>query len=150
MSGITQKKNNVIYQMEETAYNIRRFFDEGKAYLTKATPFKDKHSFEKRSLESSRIREKYPNRIPVICECLGGEVPDIDRKKYLVPSDLSMAEFLYVIRKRIKISPEKSIYLFVGDSIMVAGFQLMGMVYEEHKDLDGFLYTCYSGENTFG
>ena len=94
--------------------------------------------------------ERYPDRIPVICECIGGEVPDIDRKKYLVPSDLSMAEFLYVIRKRIKIKPEQSIYLFVGDSVMVAGCQLMNSVYAEHKDLDGFLYTCYSGENTFG
>ena len=74
----------------------------------------------------------------------------IDRKKYLVPSDISMAQFLYIIRKRIKIKPEQSIYLFVGDSVIVAGAQLIGTVYEEHKDLDGFLYTCYSGENTFG
>ena len=136
--------------MEEVAYNIRQFFENGKSYLTKETPFKDRHAFHKRQEEAYRIREKYPNRIPVICECVGGEVPDIDRKKYLVPSDLSMAEFLYVIRKRIKIKPEQSIYLFVGDSVMVAGAQHIGSVYEEHKDLDGFLYTCYSGENTFG
>ncbi len=135
--------------MTEVAYNIRRFFDEGKAYLTQQTPFKDKHSFEKRLSEATRIMEKYPDRIPVICECIGGEVPDIDRKKYLVPAELTMAEFLYVIRKRIKISPEKSIFLFVNDTF-IAGAQLMGMIYEEHKDLDGFLYTCYSGENTFG
>ena len=136
--------------MQAVTITARRFFEEGKAYLTKQTRFKDKHPFEKRLLESSRIMEKYPNRIPVICECVGGEVPDIDRKKYLVPSDLSMAGFLYVIRKRIKIKPEQSIYLFVGDSVMVAGCQIMGSVYAEHKDLDGFLYTCYSGENTFG
>ena len=137
--------------MTEVAYNIRRFFDEGKAYLTKETPFKDKHSFEKRLLEATRIMEKYPNRIPVICECVGGEVPNIDRKKYLVPSDLSMAEFLYVIRKRIKISPEKKYLSFCWRfRFMVAGCQLMGSVYAEHKDLDGFLYACYSGENTFG
>ena len=61
-----------------------------------------------------------------------------------------MAQFLYIIRKRIKISPEKSIYLFVDGSVIVAGTQLIGKVYDEHKDLDGFLYTCYSGENTFG
>jgi len=130
-------------------HKIRKFFDEGKLYLTRETPFKDKHSFVKRQEEAQRIREKYPNRIPVICECIGGEVPDIDRKKYLVPAELTMAEFLYVIRKRIKISPEKSIFLFVNDTF-IAGAQLMGMIYEEHKDLDGFLYTCYSGENTFG
>ena len=136
--------------MQAVTITARRFFEDGKAYLTKQTPFKDKHPFEKRLLESSRIMEKYPNRIPVICECVGGEVPDIDRKKYLVPSDLSMAGFLYVIRKRISISSEKSIYIFVGGNIMVSGSQTLGTVYEKYKDLDGFLYTCYSGENTFG
>ena len=136
--------------MQSVTITARQFFEEGKAYLTKQTRFKDKHPFEKRLLESSRIMEKYPNRIPVICECVGGEVPDIDRKKYLVPSDLSMAGFLYVIRKRISISAEKSIYIFVGGNIMVSGSQTLGTVYEKYKDLDGFLYTCYSGENTFG
>ena len=136
--------------MQAVTITARRFFENGKAYLTKQTPFKDKHPFEKRLLESSRIMEKYPNRIPVICECVGGEVPDIDRKKYLVPSDLSMGGFLYVIRQRIKIKSEQSIYLFVGDSVMVSGSQTLGTVYEKYKDLDGFLYTCYSGENTFG
>ena len=61
-----------------------------------------------------------------------------------------MAQFLYVIRKRIKIKPEQSIYIFAGDASMVAGSQLIGTVYEKQKDLDGFLYTTYSGENTFG
>jgi GABA(A) receptor-associated protein len=136
--------------MQSVTITARQFFEEGKAYLTKQTRFKDKHPFEKRLLESSRIMEKYPSRIPVICECVGGEVPDIDRKKYLVPSDLSMAQFLYVIRKRISISPEKSIYIFVGGDVMVSGSQTLGTVYEKYKDLDGFLYTCYSGENTFG
>jgi len=109
--------------MQEAAYKVRQFYEDGKAYFTKETPFKDRHAFHKRQEEAHRIMKKYPNRIP---------------------------EFLYVIRKRIKIRPEQSIYLFVGDSVMVAGAQQMGSVYEEHKDLDGFLYTCYSGENTFG
>lgn len=26
----------------------------------------------------------------------------------------------------------------------------MGVIYDEHKDEDGFLYIAYSGENTFG
>jgi hypothetical protein len=73
--------------MQAVTITARRFFENGKAYLTKQTPFKDKHPFEKRLLESSRIMEKYPNRIPVICECVGGEVPDIAKlekklKKY--------------------------------------------------------------------
>ena len=150
-SLLLQKKLiSLKYQMTDVVYKTLQFFEEGKAYLTKQTRFKDKHPFEKRLLESSRIMEKYPNRIPIICECVGGEVPDIDRNKYLVPSDLSMGGFLYVIRQRIKIKSEQSIYLFVGDSVMVSGSQTLGTVYEKYKDLDGFLYTCYSGENTFG
>jgi GABA(A) receptor-associated protein len=136
--------------MEEAVCNVKRFFDDRKTYLTRKPSFKEKHSFEKRASESSRILEEYPDRIPVICECLGGEVPDIDRKKYLVPSDLTMAQFLYVIRKRIRISPEKSIYLFVEDSVIVAGSQLIGSVHNKYQDSDGFLYVTYSGENTFG
>jgi GABA(A) receptor-associated protein len=134
--------------MEEVVYKARKFFVDGKRSLKKT--FKEKHPFSKRQSDACRILEEYPNRIPVICECNGADLPDIDRKKYLVPFDLSMAQFLYVIRKRIKIKPEQSIYLFVGDASMVAGSQLIGTVYEKQKDLDGFLYTTYSGENTFG
>ena len=136
--------------MEDITQKVKGLFGNGKTYLTRKKSFKDKHTFHQRQDESCRIMEKYPNKIPIICECVGGEVPDIDRKKYLVPFDLSMAGFLYVIRKRIKIKSKQSIYLFVGDSVVVSGSQTMGTVYEKYKDLDGFLYTCYSGENTFG
>ena len=136
--------------MTDVVYKTLQFFEEGKAYLTKQTRFKDKHSFGKRLDESQRIIEKYPDKIPLICECVSVDIPNIDRHKYLVPSDITMAQFLYIIRKRISISPEKSIYIFVGGGVMVSGSQTLGTVYEKYKDLDGFLYTCYSGENTFG
>ena len=36
------------------------------------------------------MREKYADRIPVIVEkAAGGDIPDIDKKKYLVPTDLT-------------------------------------------------------------
>ncbi|GAG34314.1 unnamed protein product, partial [marine sediment metagenome] len=47
--------------------------------------FKKEHPFENRLAESSRIREKYPTRVPVIVEktetCKN--VPKLDKKKYL-------------------------------------------------------------------
>lgn len=55
----------------------------------------------------------------------------------------------YVIRKRIKLSPEKAIFIFVNN-VLPPTAALMSAVYEEHKDEDGFLYISYSGENTFG
>ncbi|CAD6217919.1 unnamed protein product [Miscanthus lutarioriparius] len=105
---------------------------------------------EKRQAESARIRDKYPDRIPVIVEKAGKtDVPEIDKKKYLVPADLTVGQFVYVVRKRIKLSPEKAIFVFVKNTLPPTA-SLMSAIYEENKDEDGFLYMTYSGENTFG
>ncbi|KAL6130686.1 hypothetical protein ACLB2K_069065 [Fragaria x ananassa] len=117
--------------------------------MTKST-FKQAHEFEKRRAEASRIREKYPDRIPVIVEkAERSDIPNIDKKKYLVPADLTVGQFVYVIRKRIKLSAEKAIFIFV-DNVLPPTGAVMSTIYDDKKDGDGFLYVSYSGENTFG
>ena len=140
---------------------------------------------EKRQAEAARIRDKYPDRIPVRLRVLGSwiacashlgpsrspaedllprvqvivekadksDIPDIDKKKcgcvpvdfdhlfgsplppapmnlpqttavprrYLVPADLTVGQFVYVIRKRIKVSPEKAIFMFVKNTLPPTG-----------------------------
>lgn len=66
-----------------------------------------------------------------------------------MPADLTVGQFVYVIRKRIKLSPEKAIFVFVNN-VLPPTAALMSSIYDEHKDDDGFLYIAYSGENTFG
>ena len=56
---------------------------------------------------------------------------------------------MYVIRKRIKLSPEKAIFVF-ENNVLPPTAALMSAVYDDHRDDDGFLYIAYSGENTFG
>ncbi|TVU38924.1 hypothetical protein EJB05_12321, partial [Eragrostis curvula] len=125
-------------------------FSEQSTSMAKLSPFKMEHPLEKRQDESARIREKYPDRIPVIVEKAGkSDVPEIDKKKYLVPADLTVGQFVYVVRKRIKLSPEKAIFIFVKSTLPPTA-SLMSAIYEENKDEDGFLYMTYSGENTFG
>jgi len=112
--------------------------------------FKNQHPFDKRKAEAQRIRAKYPDRIPVIAEkAADSDIPDIDKKKYLVPADLSVGQFVYVIRKRIKLKAEKAIFIFVNNTLPPTA-ALMSQVYKENKDEDGFLYVLYSGESTFG
>ncbi|GJP49569.1 hypothetical protein CLOM_g8763 [Closterium sp. NIES-68] len=112
--------------------------------------FKKEHPLEKRKAEAARIREKYPDRIPVIVEkAPRGDIPEIDKKKYLVPAELPVGQFVFIIRKRIKLHPEKAIFVFVN-SVLPPTASLMSAIYEEHKDPDGFLYMTYSGETTFG
>ena len=44
--------------------------------------FKNAHPLEKRKAEAARIKAKYPDRIPVICEKAGqSDISDIDKKK---------------------------------------------------------------------
>ena len=112
--------------------------------------FKENMDYESRKPESGRILEKYPDRIPIIVEKESkSDVMDIDKKKYLVPKDLTMGQFIFVIRKRIKLPPEKAIYMFINNTLHPTA-TFMSSLYEDHKDEDGFLYLTYSGENYFG
>lgn len=60
-----------------------------------------------------------------------------------MPADLTVGQFVYVIRKRIKLSPEKAIFIFV-DEVLPPTAALMSSIYDEHKDEDGFLYITYT------
>jgi GABA(A) receptor-associated protein len=112
--------------------------------------FEKTHEFEKRKEEANRIRAKYPDRIPVIVEQTSkGCLPEIDKHKFLVPNDLSVSQFIYTIRKRINITPDQAIFIFVNNELPSTSMQ-MSQLYEIHKNLDGFLYFLYSGESVFG
>ena len=41
--------------------------------------------------------------------------------RYLVPADLTVGQFVYVVRKRIKLSAEKAIFIFVKDVLPPTG-----------------------------
>merc|ERR1712022_102775 len=103
----------------------------GKPWADNMKRFKDEHPFDKRVDEASDIAE-------------------IDRKKYLVPQELTVGQFVYVVRKRLRLAPEKAIFIFVDGHLPSTGAALMSQMYKDYKDQDGFLYITYSGENTFG
>ena len=41
--------------------------------------------------------------------------------RYLVPADLTVGQFVYVIRKRIKLNAEKAIFIFVDNVLPPTG-----------------------------
>ena len=114
--------------------------------------FKQRISVEERKKESVRILEKYPDRIPVIVERSShcSDIDEIDRHKYLVPADLSMGQFIFVVRKRIELDASKGLYFYVNKNGMVPTSELISNIYHRYKDEDGFLYVEYAGESTFG
>lgn len=130
----------------DTPDRIQSFLKKKKNIIAK---FQKNYSIEKRKSESFRILKEYPNRVPIICERANKDVVELDRKKYLVPGDLTIGNFMYVIRKRLSLAQEIAIYLFINNKI-IPTFMTMDEIYNKHKNDDGFLYIYYSGESTFG
>lgn len=105
---------------------------------------------EERLEQYKKITESHPNKVPVIVErAPSADVPEIDKNKYLVPSDLTVAQFLCLIRKRIKLSNDQALFIYVNGTLPATS-AMFSTIYEEHKDKDGFLYVVYTGESSFG
>merc|ERR1711915_883671 len=112
--------------------------------------YKEEHPFEKRRAEGEKIRKKYPDRVPVIVEkAPKARIGDLDKKKYLVPSDLTVGQFYFLIRKRIHLRPEDALFFFVNNVIPPTS-ATMGSLYQEHHEEDFFLYIAYSDESVYG
>ena len=112
--------------------------------------FKERFDPNSRGQESSRILLKYPTRIPIIVEkhknC---KLKEINKTKYLVPKDMLMNQFIYVIRKRIELEPSDSLFVMTANQLASSNMT-MGEIYEKYCEEDGFLYITYTSENTFG
>jgi len=98
---------------------------------------------------ASKILSKYPDKVPVIFNSANG-APQLDKRKFIMPRDLQVSQLLYIIRQKVKLQPEKGLFLFFGKNNIANTNMLLSEVYENFKDNDGILYATYSIENTFG
>ena len=114
--------------------------------------FKRDHSLEERQNESNRILREYPNRLPVICEkAPKTDLPAIQKTKYLIPSDMTVSQFAFLIRRNIDLNENSAIYLITSKGKGLILNQTIMEAYNIHKDKeDGFLYLYYASELTWG
>jgi len=131
----------------DNAITMKNSFD-----LPNVRTFKQRYSIDQRYSESRRVLEKYHGeRIPIICErARNSRLGQLRHNKFLVPRDLTMAQFMYVIRKHLKLDASTALYIYVNGSTIYSGNMLISTIYEYKKDPDGFLYVIYNSENTFG
>ena len=124
-----------------------------------AKSFKQSHKFETRHAEAGNVLSKYDDRVPVIVERAQNEkkLEDLDKKKYLVPGDVTVAQFTYIIRKRMKMDATVAMYVFVEmvedgkrSFVLPPTSSTMSSIYHDFKDKDDFLYLTYNGENFSG
>lgn len=115
--------------------------------------FSETVPLHKRLEESQRVRSRYSDRIPVIVEKgrSTADIPVLEKTKFLVPSELSVGQLVYVIRSRLQLSPETAIFLYASkDGSALPTGSILRDIDDQYKSEDGFLYISYSGEATFG
>lgn len=106
----------------------------------------------KQHAEAKRMREKYPDRIPLILKARQGakdSIPPLDKEKYLFPSEFFWHQFLTFIRRRMVLKPEQSLFIFVNNALPSMN-DTIGQIDAAVGDQNGFLSCVYGAENTFG
>lgn len=116
--------------------------------------YRDMYKFEDRVASVAKVLRTYPEMVPVVMEHYKGDtiLPELTKKKYLVPRAMTVGAFIHVIRTRMKLDPSEAVFVFTGANgdIIPPTHQLMGSLYAEHKDPSGLLTFFYSGENVLG
>lgn len=100
---------------------------------------------------SDKVRETYPDRVPVIAEPDSSSTYTVTNRKYLVPKEAYVAYFHREIRKNIiEFNPQESTFLFLENGTLPIGSITIGQLDSMYCDRDGFLYLKFTGENVFG
>ena len=117
--------------------------------------YKKNTILEERKIKSQKLKEIYPNRVPVIVEmsCSSASYNSFIEKKhkvkYLVPNEIAMGQFVKILRDKMKIDSSTALFFFINNKLFPMT-SLIFALYEEHKDEDGFLYIEFCEESTFG
>ena len=96
------------------------------------------------------LLKKHPNRVPVYLDKKNNDdIPELVNHKFLIPKDMTVAQFMVITRKRIHIDSRKALFIFVNNSVLPPNAATFGDLYETHAREDGILYTTIALENTF-
>jgi len=114
--------------------------------------FKERRPFHARKNDVLEIRRQQPNKAPLIIERFEGErsLPLMDRCKFLVPDHITIAELMHIIRRRLQLHPEQTLFLLVNEKAIATNSMTLSQLYQSEQDADGFLYLVYTSQPAFG
>lgn len=104
-------------------------------------------SLKDRKQQAAKIRSKYPDRLPVIVDRTKTRDPKLDKHKFLVPAQLTLAQFTHVVRQR---------FLGGGSTLGLSWHvnqtmpPLSELIANLEPNEDGFIVLLYSAEHVFG
>ena len=88
----------------------------------------------------STILEKYNDKVPIIltrCNTCK-DLPDINNK-YIISKDLTLVQFMFIIKKKIKINENQTLYLLIDNKHILPSSSIIYDIYDIGINLDGSL-----------
>lgn len=101
--------------------------------------------------ETDVILHKYPRHIPIVVRTQDNSLK-LSKCKYLVGGDLTMGQFMFILRKKLdgKLKASQAIFMFVNN-VLPPATKMMSEVYHDNKDPEThLLFIKICKENTFG
>lgn len=114
-------------------------------------PFRTRLTQEQRAREFTRVTTRHPEHVPTILERGDPAAPRLDREKFLLPPNLTVAQLVYVVRRRLRMGSDEALFLVCGKGTVVGGPTTVRELSLRFSDpSDGFLYVRYTLEHAFG
>jgi hypothetical protein len=124
--------------------------------LNQQWKFKTDHPLDKRRDIVRKLRESYPDRVPIIIEPDTHSQLGLSRVRFLAPHNSTLQKLFIEIRKQTlendKPMPDMALFVLFGDAqIMAPMAHTVGQLYAQCADPeDGMLYGRLMRESTFG
>jgi len=93
------------------------------------------------------VLRRHPNRVPVKIDEESDF--DIDRRKYLIPRDMTLGTFVTYLRNRVKLNNSEAMFVLI-EGILPPVSATIETLYITHVRDDRLLHIILKKENTFG
>lgn len=101
---------------------------------------------------ADQMLSDHSDKVPVILAPFSSSsnIFKLTQSKFLVPRQFTFHDFIFVIRKKLRLSPKESLFIMVNSSIFPNMSRSMHSIYNENKSKDKFLYIFFSSEPVWG
>lgn len=148
-------------EVRDTVDKLVYIFYNNREIMQPIVPFKKQQTLKARKEYRKKLREQWPDRIPVIIESANRPLlPDLldsswqHKNKYLIPKDRTTQFVMDLIRKSLisqgKFNQEDSIFMFDDNNSVIQPGKLLSTAEKEYKSDDGFLHVYYTTQDPFG
>ena len=118
--------------------------------------YKQHFPLYERIKECDGLRNKFPNRIPCICEkSKRARLNTIPNYRFLIPEDSNVNQLSFILRRHLNIDEISALFLIVEDfnknKYSLTGNKSIKEIYSKYYDPeDKFLYITYASEDLWG